>query len=64
VLEWRLDPTSPTRIPEATGFDREIVLFCDEGYASSIAAASLQRLGLRRATDLDGGYQGVAHRLR
>ena len=64
VLEWRLDPTSPTRIPEATGFDREIVVFCDEGYASSIAAASLQRLGLRRATDLDGGYQGVAHRLR
>ncbi len=64
VLEWRLDPTSPTRISEATGFDREIVLFCDEGYASSIAAASLQRLGLRGATDLDGGYQGVAHRLR
>jgi rhodanese-related sulfurtransferase len=59
TLEWRLDPTSPDRIPEATGFDREIVLFCDEGYASSIAAASLQRLGLRRATDLDGGYQAV-----
>jgi rhodanese-related sulfurtransferase len=59
ALEWRLDPTSPDRIPEATDFDREIVLFCDEGYASSIAAASLQRLGLRRATDLDGGYQAV-----
>ena len=59
VLEWRLDPTSPHRIPEATGLDREIVLVCDEGYASSLAAASLQRLGLRRATDLDGGYQAV-----
>jgi rhodanese-related sulfurtransferase len=65
VLEWRLDPTSPHRIPEASDPDREIVLVCNEGYASSIAAASLQRLGLRRATDLDGGYQAVlAYRLR
>ncbi len=64
VLEWRLDPTSPHRIPEATGADLEIVLVCDEGYASSIAAGSLQRLGLHRATDLDGGYQAiVAHGL-
>ncbi len=59
VLEWRLDPTSPDRIPEATGPDLEIVLFCDEGYASTLAAASLQRLGLRRATDLDGGFQAI-----
>lgn len=59
VLEWRLDPTSPHRIPEATGPDLEIVLVCNEGYASSIAAASLQRLGLHRATDLDGGYQAI-----
>jgi len=58
-LEWRLDPTSPDRIPEATDLDREIVVVCDEGYASSLAAASLQRLGLRRATDLDGGIQAV-----
>ncbi|MGI8806512.1 MAG: rhodanese-like domain-containing protein [Acidimicrobiales bacterium] len=65
VLEWRLDPTSPDRIPEASDIDREIVLVCNEGYASSIAAASLQRLGLRRATDLDGGFQAVvADRLR
>ncbi len=65
VLEWRLDPTSPDRIPEASGTDREIVLVCNEGYASSLAAATLQRLGLHRATDLDGGYQSVlAHRLR
>ena len=59
VLEWRLDPTSPHRIPEATESTLEIVLVCDEGYASSLAAASLQRLGLRGATDLDGGFQAV-----
>jgi rhodanese-related sulfurtransferase len=59
VLEWRLDPTSPHRIPEATSADREIVLVCDEGYASSLAAATLQDLGLTRATDLAGGFQSV-----
>lgn len=58
-LEWRLDPTSPWRIPEITGADREIVLVCDAGYASSLAAATLQDLGLRRATDLDGGFQAI-----
>lgn len=56
-LEWRLDPTSPWRLDEVRDHDQQIVLFCDEGYASSLAAASLQSLGLRRATDLDGGYQ-------
>ncbi len=59
VLEWRLDPTSPDRVAEASGPDVEIVVVCDEGYASTVAAASLQRLGLRRATDLDGGFQGL-----
>ncbi len=59
VLEWRLDPTSPHRIPEVDDAEREIVIVCDEGYASSLAAASLQGLGLRRATDLAGGVQGV-----
>ena len=58
VLEWRLDPASPDRIPEATGYDIEIIVVCNEGYSSSLAAESLQRLGLHRATDLDGGYQG------
>jgi rhodanese-related sulfurtransferase len=58
-LEWRLDPTSPYCIPEVTGPDQEIVLVCDEGYASTLAAATLQLLGLRRATDLDGGFQAV-----
>lgn len=59
VLEWRLDPTSPHCIAEATDPDREIVIVCNQGYASSFAAATLQQLGLRRATDLDGGYQAL-----
>jgi len=59
VLEWRLDPTSPHRIAEATGADQEIVIVCNEGYGSSLAALSLQELGLVRATDLAGGFQGL-----
>ena len=59
VLEWRLDPTSPHRVLETIDADREIVLVCNEGYASSLAAASLQQLGLHRAIDLDGGFQAV-----
>jgi len=57
VLEWRLDPTSPWRLPEVRDHDQQVVVLCDEGYASSLAAASLQSLGLHRATDLAGGYQ-------
>jgi|SRR5689334_20295372 rhodanese-related sulfurtransferase len=56
VLEWRLDPTSANRIPEADA-DRRVIVVCDEGYASSLAAATLQDLGVSRATDLVGGYQ-------
>jgi rhodanese-related sulfurtransferase len=56
VLEWRLDPTSPHRIPEADA-DRRIILICDEGYGSSLAARTLRDLGLSRATDLVGGFQ-------
>lgn len=56
-LEWRLDPTGSHRIPEATGHDLRVIVFCNEGYASSLAAASLRRLGLHRATDLTGGFQ-------
>lgn len=56
-LEWRLDPTCPHRAPEATGFDLPVVVVCNEGYASSLAARSLQALGLHRATDLVGGFQ-------
>jgi rhodanese-related sulfurtransferase len=57
VLEWRLDPTSPHRLPLATDRDVRFILVCDEGYSSSLAAATLRRLGVRRATDLVGGYQ-------
>ncbi len=57
VLEWRLDPDSEHRIPEARDRDRVVVVVCDAGYASSLAAASLQDLGIRNATDLAGGYQ-------
>jgi rhodanese-related sulfurtransferase len=57
VLEWRLDPTSSSRLPLATDPDRPIIVVCNEGYSSSLAAATLQQLGLRRATDLVGGFQ-------
>lgn len=57
VLEWRLDPASPDRIPEATGNDLEVVVVCRQGYSSSLAAASLRAVGLRRATDLAGGVE-------
>jgi len=60
TLEWRLDPASPHRIPEATGYDRRIIVVCDEGYSSSLAAATLRKLGLHRATDLVGGYRAWA----
>lgn len=56
-LEWRLDPQGSHRLPEADRHDREIVVLCNEGYASSLAAASLHALGLYRATDLIGGFQ-------
>jgi rhodanese-related sulfurtransferase len=60
-LEWRLHPESEDRIPEAVDADVRWILFCDEGYASSIAAAALQTLGLRHATDLVGGFQAWRH---
>ncbi|GAA2680583.1 rhodanese-like domain-containing protein [Streptomyces lunalinharesii] len=56
-LEWRLDPTGEHRAPEATHHDLPIVVVCNEGYASSLAAVSLHALGLHRATDLIGGFQ-------
>jgi rhodanese-related sulfurtransferase len=57
VLEWRLDPASDARLPEATGHDVEVIVLCNEGYASSLAADSLRALGLHRAADVVGGYQ-------
>jgi rhodanese-related sulfurtransferase len=56
-LEWRIDPTSPDRIPEATP-GRRVVIVCNEGYASSLAAQSLRVLGVD-ATDLVGGYRAI-----
>jgi rhodanese-related sulfurtransferase len=57
VLEWRLDPTCPHRIDGMDDPDRRVILVCDEGYASSLAAAVLRDLGLTNVTDLAGGYQ-------
>jgi rhodanese-related sulfurtransferase len=57
VLEWRLDPRSDHRIPEVTGHDQRVVILCNEGYASSLAAASLADLGFARAADVVGGFQ-------
>ncbi|MCX5360315.1 rhodanese-like domain-containing protein [Streptomyces sp. NBC_00124] len=56
-LEWRLDPRGSHRAPEATSHDLRVVVICNEGYASSLAVESLHRLGLRRATDLVGGFR-------
>ncbi|MFE7315885.1 rhodanese-like domain-containing protein [Streptomyces sp. NPDC057555] len=56
-LEWRLDPTGAHRAPEATHHALPVVVICNEGYASSLAAVSLHDLGLHRATDLVGGFQ-------
>jgi rhodanese-related sulfurtransferase len=56
VLEWRLDPASDARLPQAA-YDAWVIVFCNEGYASSLAAVSLQTLGITAATDLIGGYR-------
>jgi rhodanese-related sulfurtransferase len=57
VLEWRFDPASAARLPQA-GYDAHVIVFCSEGYTSSLAAAALQDLGVGNATDLDGGFVG------
>jgi rhodanese-related sulfurtransferase len=57
VFEWRLDPGSPWRIPDATGPERTVVVLCQEGYASSLAAAALVELGYSRAGDVIGGFE-------
>lgn len=61
VLEWRLDPASPYRLPDGPSAGDVVVVVCNEGYASSLAAATLRRFGLA-ATDLDGGYQAYRRR--
>ena len=56
VLEWRFDPGSEARLPQASGYDQHVIIMCSQGYASSLAAASLQDIGLVNATDLAGGF--------
>ena len=57
VLEWRCDPASSWRDERVGGPERQVIVMCDEGYQSSLAAANLKQLGLERATDLAGGFQ-------
>ncbi len=56
VLEWRFDPASDARLPWVQGYDEQVIVFCSEGYTSSLAAAALQDLGLAGATDIAGGF--------
>jgi rhodanese-related sulfurtransferase len=55
VLEWRFDPASGARLPQAR-YDLRVIIMCSAGYTSSLAAAALQDLGVRNATDLAGGF--------
>ena len=57
VLEWRCDPASPARDERVSDPSAQLIVMCNEGYQSSLAAANLKRLGFERATDLDGGFQ-------
>jgi rhodanese-related sulfurtransferase len=57
VLEWRLDPASPSRIAAASAYDVRVIVICEEGFSSSLVAATLQDLGLVNATDVIGGFQ-------
>jgi rhodanese-related sulfurtransferase len=59
-LEWRFDPVSEARLPWVTGYDLRVIVICVEGYTSSLAAAALHDIGLRRSTDVIGGYHAWA----
>lgn len=58
VLEWRMDPASGHNDAAVGGLDRRVIVVCNEGYQSSLAAAALRDLGFSRATDLVGGFHG------
>jgi rhodanese-related sulfurtransferase len=60
IFEWRLDPSSPTHLPGVRDHDARIIVLCRQGYSSSLAAATLQELGLHRATDVVGGFEAWA----
>jgi len=57
VLEWRLDPGAATVVPQLQGAEQPVILMCNEGFSSSLAAARLQELGLVNATDVIGGFR-------
>ena len=57
VLEWRFDPVCPFKLTEATGYDLRVIVLCAHGFSSSLDAASLQDMGLSRATDVIGGFE-------
>lgn len=59
VLEWRLDPASDARVAEAVDHDVRWLVLCQQGYASSLAAATLRQIGLHRATDVIGGAEAL-----
>jgi len=59
-LEWRFDPECTARLPQATGYDVQVIVLCSEGYASSLAADSLRRIGLHQTTDVIGGFRAWA----
>ena len=59
-LEWRFDPAADARLPWVHGYDMRLLVICHEGYTSSLAAAALHDLGLRRSTDVIGGYRAWA----
>ncbi|KAI1614618.1 rhodanese domain-containing protein [Exophiala viscosa] len=57
VLEWRFDPQSKTRLPIADRYDHNIIVLCQEGYTSSLAAKALRDIGLKNSTDVVGGIR-------
>ena len=57
MLEWRFDPQCEARLGVADRYDLRVIVMCQEGYTSSLAARALQGLGLGRATDLEGGFR-------
>jgi rhodanese-related sulfurtransferase/ribosomal protein S18 acetylase RimI-like enzyme len=56
VVPWRLDPASPWKIPEVTDHDARVIVLCQEGYSSSLSAAWLREIGMRRVADVEGGF--------
>ena len=56
VLEWRVDPASGSQDPGIAGQEDRLILFCQEGYSSSLAAVRLQELGYPNTTDVIGGF--------